>query len=91
MPLPKFSLIESAVPLRSRVSISKAADASWSMPRSFNFSVVGLTGPKAGLGRTDAISGNVCTDGMRVRGEKDGEASETCAVGCIVSGDAEAE
>lgn len=74
--------------------MSKAADASWSIPcNSGAFSMDGYVGPKAGLGRTEVegTSGKVCADGPRVRGEKDGDVSQTWAFGGRISGEAEAE
>lgn len=77
MLLGKCSVMESAVPRRSWVNMSKAADASWSIPwSSGSLSIDKYEGPRAGLGRADGASGKVGAEGTRVRGENEGEVSD---------------
>lgn len=74
--------------------MSKAADASWSIPcGSCVLSMEGFVcvGPKAGLGRMEVRSGRVWIEGPRVRGENAGDVSDICALGGRISGEAEAE
>lgn len=72
--------------------MSKAAEASWSIPwYSIPLSIGGCVGPRAGLGRMEGTSLKVCVDGARVRGEKDGETSVRGWLGGEISGEAEVE